>query len=154
MRANAARALSAARRPAGGGRRAAVRPRRRPRRRRPAQRGAGPAPAPPGRASAALRRLLADPNPRVRLLAAGSLLAADPADAAATAAVASALGDPAPRLRRAALELVGSLGGRGRCPAGELRRREAEEVDPALSDLLAGLIARLDAAGREDAAMP
>jgi HEAT repeat protein len=95
--------------------------------------------APPGEASAALRRLLADPNPRVRLLAAGSLLASDPADPPATA----------PRLRRAALELVGSLGGSGAALLVELRRREAEEVDPALSDLLAGLIARLGEAGGE-----
>ncbi len=58
--------------------------------------------------------LVADPNPRVRLIAAGSLLAAEPGNADAGAVLVEALGDPALRVRKAALELVESLGSQRR----------------------------------------
>ena len=60
-----------------------------------------------------MQRLVADPNSRVRLIAAGSLLSADASNAVAGAVLMEALGDPALRVREAALELVESLGASG-----------------------------------------
>lgn len=54
----------------------------------------------------ALRHLLADPNARVRLAAAGAVLRSDPGDAAATAVATAALSDASPRVREAAAELL------------------------------------------------
>lgn len=56
-----------------------------------------------------MRRLLADPNSRVRIIAASSLLAADPADSQARAVLTQALDDPAPRVREAAESILSSL---------------------------------------------
>src|SRR5262249_8724689 len=69
--------------------------------------------APAGAVAEVMRHLLEDPNLRARLIAAGSLLTADPGDARAAGVVAEALADPAPRVRNAALGLVESLGAAG-----------------------------------------
>ena len=68
-----------------------------------------------------MHQLVADPNSRVRLIAAGSLLSAEPDDADAGAVLVEALGDPALRVREAALDLFESLGDE-RC--GDSRRPE------------------------------
>ena len=78
------------------------------------ERRGGPGERGPGRPAAdTLRRLVEDPNSRIRLIAAGAVLAEDPADAAAGEVVAAALADPALRLRRVGLDVVASLGDHG-----------------------------------------
>ena len=54
--------------------------------------------------------LVSDPNPRVRLIGAGTLLSVEPKNTQACAVVAEALAHPDLRVRKAALELVESLG--------------------------------------------
>jgi HEAT repeat protein len=65
--------------------------------------------APAGVVADVMQRLVADPNSRVRLIAASSLLSADSSNSSADAVLAEALEDPAPRVRDAANELVDSL---------------------------------------------
>src|SRR5205807_864885 len=62
--------------------------------------------APAAQARPAFLALLDDPTPRLRLLAAGSLLEGDAADPEATAALSRDLADPTIRVRRAALAWV------------------------------------------------
>jgi hypothetical protein len=59
-----------------------------------------------------LEHLVDDPSMRVRLVAAGGVLAVDPAHAGARAVVESAQSDPSPRVRQAATELLVSLAAR------------------------------------------
>jgi HEAT repeat protein len=97
-----------------------------------------------GAAVATFRRLLDDPNARVRLVAAEGVLTADPADPAAGAVVAAALADPMPRLRRIGLDVIGSLGDRGVGFLDALRGRSAEEEEPALLGVVTQLLAQLE----------
>ena len=53
-----------------------------------------------------MQHLVADPNSRVRLIAASSLLVAEPGNALAGAVLAASLEDPVLRVREAALELL------------------------------------------------
>ena len=99
--------------------------------------------APPIAVGEAMRPLLEDANLRIRLIAAGSLLAADSGDAKAGAVLVEALSDPSPRLRKAALELVESLGAGGGAFLEDLKKREELEVEPELRDVVARLIERL-----------
>jgi HEAT repeat protein len=99
-----------------------------------------------GAAAATLHRLIDDPNTRVRLVAAGAVLAADPTDRAAATVVTAALSDPALRLRQLGLDVVTSLGDRGVLFLDVLHRRAAEEVEPDVRDGVASLITRLEAA--------
>ncbi len=101
--------------------------------------------APPGDVQEIMEHLVADPNLRVRLIAAGSLLAADPSNARAGAVVVEALADPALRLRKAALELVESLGENGRVFADAVRQRKDLEEDAETGQILARLVERLSA---------
>jgi HEAT repeat protein len=101
--------------------------------------------APPAEAREVLEGLLADPNVRVRLIAAGSLLGADPDNDWAGAVVLGALADPAPRVRKSALALVESLGAKGRTLAETARRRGGWEDDPEAAADLARLIDHLSA---------
>ncbi len=66
--------------------------------------------APAGAVLEVMQRLVADPNARVRLIAAGSLLSAESGNTIAGAVLIEALGDPALRVREAARELLESLG--------------------------------------------
>jgi hypothetical protein len=100
--------------------------------------------AAPALVTAAFAQLLADPNRRIRLLAAGFLLEADPAHAPAAAAVTEALADPAPRLRRTALELLDALGPRAAAFRDRLKAQADRETEPELSDCLTRLLDRLD----------
>jgi HEAT repeat protein len=100
--------------------------------------------APPARLRDAFAHLLADPNPRLRLLAAGSLLDADPTDPEAAAALVQALADPAPRVRRSALDWIEAHDFRGEGLLEALQQRAESETEPELSDLLAQVIERLE----------
>jgi HEAT repeat protein len=92
-----------------------------------------------------MRRLVADPNSRVRLIAAGSVLSEEPASGEAGAVLVEALGDPALRVRKAALELVESLGKGALGYLDVLKAREALEAEPTLRETLTRLIERLGA---------
>jgi HEAT repeat protein len=98
---------------------------------------------PPGQVAPAWRHLLTDSNSRVQLLAASSLLKADPADAEATTALGRALADSSPRIRRSALELIESLGPGQPAMLELLRRRADDEVEPELSDRVGRLLEQL-----------
>lgn len=99
--------------------------------------------APAGAAGEAMVRLIGDANLRVRLIAASSLLAAEPGNVQAAVVVAEALGDPAARVRKAALELVDTLGTAGTVFLEDLKKREGLEEETELRDALAPLIQRL-----------
>ena len=101
--------------------------------------------APAAKAAPVFRQWLADASARVRLIAAGYLLEADPADADAAAGLVTLLDDPSPRLRRTVVELVDSLGPRAAPFLEALKQRAGAEVDPELSGQLEEVIERLEA---------
>jgi HEAT repeat protein len=68
-----------------------------------------------------MQQLVADPNSRVRLIAASSLLFAEPGNSQARAVLIKSLEDPLHRVREAALNLVDSLGEGGRAVLEELK---------------------------------
>ena len=82
--------------------------------------------APVGAVLDVMRRLVADPNSRVRLIAAGSLLSAESSNTNAGIVLREALEDPALRVREAALELLESLGASGAALLEGLRERDGE----------------------------
>ncbi len=86
-----------------------------------------------------MRALLGDANVRLRLIAAGWLVAAQPEDAAARAVVEAALADESPGVRRAALGLVESLGAAAAGFAEALDRRAAVEEDERVREVLEGV---------------
>jgi len=61
--------------------------------------------APPGEVADVMNHLLDDPNTRVRLIAAGAILASKPDDAHAHAFIDAVTDDPSPRVRQAVAEL-------------------------------------------------
>ncbi len=77
-----------------------------------------------------MQRLVADPNSRVRLIAAGSLLAAESGNTDASVVLLEALEDPALRVREAAMELLGSLDARGVALVEGLRERDGSPEEP------------------------
>jgi HEAT repeat protein len=93
-----------------------------------------------------MERLLGDPNVRVRLIAAGSLLNADPENAPAGGVVREALANPAPRVRKSALALIESLGEKAGMFAAAVQRRAGQEDDAEAAGTLARLIQRLSSA--------
>ena len=82
-----------------------------------------------------MQNLIADPNSRVRLIAAGSLLGAEPGNMLAGAVLAESLEDPVLRVREAALVLLDSLGEGGMALLDELKETNErdQELEPALS---------------------
>jgi HEAT repeat protein len=92
--------------------------------------------APVGQSRTAFRRLLTDPNPRLRLLAAGSLLDDEPSAPDAAAILAEAVTDPAFPVRRAAEEWIHSHHSGNVLLATALQRRIEEETDPEKIGLL------------------
>ncbi|HEY1189402.1 MAG TPA: HEAT repeat domain-containing protein [Gemmata sp.] len=62
--------------------------------------------APASESADLMQHLLGDPNVRVRLVAAGAVLSADPANARAAEAVRAAAEDPSPRVQQAVAELL------------------------------------------------
>ncbi|MBL8797442.1 MAG: HEAT repeat domain-containing protein [Planctomycetia bacterium] len=107
--------------------------------------------APPNVTRGAMMRLLDDGNPRVRLLAAGTLLAANGGHPQATAIVREGLTDATLRLRKAAVGIVDSLGEQASAFLPDLQERLAAEDDPALVDALAATVERLQAGIEEEA---
>lgn len=99
--------------------------------------------APAATVDETMRQLLEDTNVRIRLVAAGSLHATDPRDVKATAVIVDALGDPALRVRKAALELIESLGVGGVAFIEILHQRCEVETDSDLRHSLTGLVERL-----------
>jgi len=89
--------------------------------------------APAGMVAEVMQRLVADPNSRVRLIAAGSLLSAESSNSSAGAVLVEALEDPTPRVREAALELVESLGAAGAGHVLGLRNGDGPQEDPAMT---------------------
>jgi HEAT repeat protein len=96
-----------------------------------------------GEAVTVMEHLLGDPNPRVRLIAARALLARDAGHEGARGVVLEALGDPVLKMRRAALELVESLGENAGAFADALHERAGREEDPAAAQTLARLLDRV-----------
>jgi len=92
----------------------------------------------------ALRPLLDDPNPRLRLIAARRLLTEEPLDTHTAEIVAAALIDPTPSIRKAATELIANLSTAAvptvLAALGE-RREEVQESGPrdALTDAIVKL---------------
>jgi HEAT repeat protein len=82
----------------------------------------------PGEGADLMEHLLDDPNVRVRLVAAGAVLGANPADARAASTVVAAADDPNPRVRQAVEELLPLIpprpAGGGRCS----RRRRSQST--------------------------
>ena len=99
--------------------------------------------AAPRAASEAMGHLIGDVNSRIRLIAASCLLVTDPANASAGAVLVEALSDQAPRIRKAALELVDSLGTGGVAYLEALKERDRLEADPEVRVSLARLFERL-----------
>jgi hypothetical protein len=99
---------------------------------------------PAGAVGEVMQHLVADPNSRVRLIAASFLLAAGLGNAEADAVLVEALGDPALRVRKAALELVESLGTSGAAFLEGLKQRDGLEGEADLRDALTRLIERLE----------
>jgi HEAT repeat protein len=99
----------------------------------------------PGRAAAdALHPLLGDANPRLRLIAARRILAEDADDAAGVAVVADALAAPAAGIRKAALDLVDSVGPAAGAVLDAVRGRLAGETDSDLRGFIADAVGRLE----------
>lgn len=88
--------------------------------------------APAGAVLDVMQRLVADPNSRVRLIAAGSVLFDDASDTVAGAVLTEALGDPALRVRKAARELLESLGAGGAAFVASLKARNGESEEPGM----------------------
>ena len=93
-----------------------------------------------------LRARIDDPNTRVRLIAAGAVLAHAAEDAAAVAVVTAALTDPATRMRQVGLDVIAQLGDRGGAFRDVLRNRVEEEPEPALRERAGELLAALESA--------
>jgi HEAT repeat protein len=90
----------------------------------------------------ALERLVEDVNARIRLIAASSLLAAQPEHVKAAAVLSDALCDPAPRIRRAALEIIDALGASGEAFQDDLKKCSIREEESALQTILNLLLKR------------
>ncbi len=90
----------------------------------------------------AMRHLVADTNPRIRLIAASSLLSVEPSNAIAGVVLVEALEDPAARVRRAALEVVKSLDAKGAIFLEDLKKCAALEPETELQGIIAMLIER------------
>jgi HEAT repeat protein len=87
-----------------------------------------------------MQHLLADPNSRVRLVAASYLLSTESNDAKAGAVLVDALADPVPRVREEALDLFESLGTRGAAILEELQKFDGSNGDPESQEALDPLI--------------
>jgi len=89
--------------------------------------------APAGAVFEVMQRLVADPNSRVRLIAASSLLSAESSDTSAGDVLVAALKDPALRVREAALDLLESLGPAGSAILAGLAKGDALDGEPGIA---------------------
>jgi len=80
-----------------------------------------------------MQHLVADPNSRVRLIAASLLLAAEPGNTLAGTVLAESLEDPVLRVREAALVLLDSLGEGGRALLEERQETNGRSQEPELA---------------------
>jgi HEAT repeat protein len=103
--------------------------------------------APASEVGEVMQHLVSDPNSRVRLIAASSLLSVEPGNTKAGAVLLEALEDPALRVRKAALELVESLGTEGSAMLEGLRKREQQEEEAEIQVDQARLLKELGANG-------
>ncbi|QVL33928.1 HEAT repeat domain-containing protein [Telmatocola sphagniphila] len=92
---------------------------------------------------ATLGQLLKDTNPKIRLIAAGALLAQDVDSEEGKAVLAESLEDPVPRIRRAALNLIDSLGEKGRSFFAILQLRQDQEEDVEARAILLPVLEKL-----------
>jgi HEAT repeat protein len=79
-----------------------------------------------------MQTLLTDPNSRVRLIAAGSLLAAEPGHMMAREVLVEALEDSVPRVREAAQALLESLGSEGAACSASLNHSNGPAIKASL----------------------
>jgi HEAT repeat protein len=89
--------------------------------------------APADAVAEVMHHLVADPNSRVRLIAASSLLAEESSDATAGAVLVDALGDPALRVREAAMDLFESLNNEGAAILEGLQKRDGPDDGPGIA---------------------
>jgi HEAT repeat protein len=89
--------------------------------------------APAGAVAEVMHHLVADPNSRVRLIAASSLLSEESSDTTAGAVLVDALGDSALRVREAAMDLFESLGNGGAAILEGLQKRGGPEDEPGIA---------------------
>ncbi len=89
--------------------------------------------APAGAVLEVMQRLVTDPNSRVRLIAAGSLLSLESGNTPAGIVLMGALEDPALRVREAAIELLASLGTGGAAFIDGLRERDGLPAAPGMA---------------------
>jgi HEAT repeat protein len=82
-----------------------------------------------------MQRLVADPSSRVRLIAASSLLDAEPGNTAAIAALVESLEDPVRGVHEAARELLDSLGAAGVALIGALNDTSGQIRQPELTEV-------------------
>ena len=90
--------------------------------------------APAGAVVEVMQHLVADPNSRVRLIAAGSLLSQETINADAGAVLVEALADPSLRVREAALALFEIARSPRRCRAEALLKSHGVEPEQASGD--------------------
>jgi HEAT repeat protein len=74
-----------------------------------------------------MQRLITDPNSRIRLIAAGTLLSSEPRNTSAAAVLVEALADPVLRVREAASVLLDSLGEGGKLLVEELKETKVRD---------------------------
>jgi hypothetical protein len=98
-----------------------------------------------------MKHLLEDPNLRVRLIAAGTLLTSEPENEQAGRVVREGLADALPPVRKSALDLIESLGAAGAVFDDDLRQRQSVEDDPRVLEVLERLLARSSEVNREQA---
>jgi len=98
----------------------------------------------PGRAALdALQALFADPNPRIRLIAVRRVLSEDPANVAAITTLSNALMDPAIGVRKAALDLVDTVGPAVEAILEAVHGRAEGETEPNVVEFLTVAAERL-----------
>ena len=90
--------------------------------------------APPARTAAVFAQLIEDPNPRIRLIAARSVLSQDAADAGAVAVVKAALDGPGDQGPQGGARSDRVARPRRRGVAGALKERAVLEEDPKLQE--------------------
>jgi HEAT repeat protein len=99
--------------------------------------------ASPEAVNTVVHRLIDDPNVRIRLVAAGYLLLANPADPRGAAVLAEALTQPATRIRKTAVELVASLGPKGGVYLDVIKQRMEVEEEPEIRALIVQVVENL-----------
>jgi HEAT repeat protein len=106
--------------------------------------------ASPDAVGSALQALMEDPNPRIRLIAAGYVLGDDPAHRKAAAVLTEALAHPTVVLRKTAVALVDTLGPHAVLFVEVVKERVEAEAEPELKERLARVLERLSQRAAEE----